>query len=196
MTIWFTADQHFGHENIIKYCHRPFASVEEMDAALIQKWNDVVQEGDTVWHLGDLSYKASGTKVMDVLYQLNGTIRLLYLPWHHDKQWIDDLRLFDVSVFEQWLPIDCKKDKALKFDPPLTVLKLPDLPVITLSHYPMASWEASFHGAWHLHGHSHGMYHALGKLLDVGVDNCNYTPISLEEVVAYMETMQQPVFDL
>jgi len=46
MTTWFTADLHLGHRNIIEYCNRPFADVDEMNRALIANWNQVV--GDFV----------------------------------------------------------------------------------------------------------------------------------------------------
>jgi hypothetical protein len=36
--IWFTADTHLGHKNIIRHCARPFGSIEEMDASLIATW--------------------------------------------------------------------------------------------------------------------------------------------------------------
>lgn len=54
---WFTADEHFGHANIIKYCDRPFASVQEMDEEIIRRHNSVVREGETVYHLGDFSFR-------------------------------------------------------------------------------------------------------------------------------------------
>lgn len=44
--IFFTADLHLGHENIIKLCQRPFKNIEQMDNALIQNWNAVVKEED------------------------------------------------------------------------------------------------------------------------------------------------------
>jgi hypothetical protein len=53
--IYFTADTHFNHANIISFCQRPFASVAEMNEALIAKWNARVGEGDLVYHLGDFA---------------------------------------------------------------------------------------------------------------------------------------------
>ena len=52
--IYFTADQHFGHANIIKHCNRPFGTVAEMDEYLLEQWNNCVGRNDTVYILGDL----------------------------------------------------------------------------------------------------------------------------------------------
>lgn len=51
--IWFTSDTHFGHKNILRFCKRPWNTVEEMDEGLIQNWNKVVGKDDIVFHLGD-----------------------------------------------------------------------------------------------------------------------------------------------
>lgn len=48
--IYFIADTHFNHENIIKYCDRPFSNAKEMNEYIIQKWNSVVKEDDIVYH--------------------------------------------------------------------------------------------------------------------------------------------------
>ena len=53
---FFIADTHFGHKNIIAYENRPFRSVEEMDKHMMDKWNEVVNEKDDVYILGDFSY--------------------------------------------------------------------------------------------------------------------------------------------
>ena len=56
MTVFFTADQHFNHSNIIKYCNRPFKDSEEQTEKLIEKWNSVVGNDDEVWVLGDFFF--------------------------------------------------------------------------------------------------------------------------------------------
>ena len=57
--IFFTSDHHFYHTNIIKYCQRPFQSVEEMNEVMVERWNAVVGKNDTVYYLGDLELKSS-----------------------------------------------------------------------------------------------------------------------------------------
>jgi len=54
LSTFFSADQHFGHSNIIKYCNRPFASVEEMDRVMVERWNARISPKDNVYLLGDV----------------------------------------------------------------------------------------------------------------------------------------------
>ena len=54
--VFFTSDTHFGHENILKFCNRPFSSIEDHDLALINNWNSVIGNDDTVFHLGDFCF--------------------------------------------------------------------------------------------------------------------------------------------
>ena len=74
--IWFTSDTHFGHKNIIKHCKRPFADIDEMDAVMIQRWNEKVAITDEVYHLGDFAM-CSVSRLRNVLSQLNGKIYLI-----------------------------------------------------------------------------------------------------------------------
>ena len=55
--IYFTSDLHFGHENIIAYCNRPFKNANAMDKQLIRLWNQRVIDNDTVYIIGDFSLK-------------------------------------------------------------------------------------------------------------------------------------------
>ena len=76
MTLWLTSDTHFGHASVIAMCDRPFADVEEMDAALTERWNALVRPRDTVWHLGDFSLGPKGTAERR-FRRLNGSIHLV-----------------------------------------------------------------------------------------------------------------------
>lgn len=73
---YFIADTHFNHENIIKYCNRPFKNSLEMNEYIINKWNSVVKENDIVYHLGDVGFGT--TEELKILVdRLNGTKILL-----------------------------------------------------------------------------------------------------------------------
>jgi len=154
--IWFTADTHFGHKNIIKYCDRPFSCVEEMNETIITKWNNQVKEYDTVYHLGDFFWTKKSIK--DYLPRLNGLIRLI--PGGHDWNFLDNICLLSNSKVDVWGG--------------LIFLKIFN-PHVFLCHFPLLSWEEQYHGSWHLHGHTHGKIDASPTkerlALDVGIDN-------------------------
>ena len=107
MPIFFTADTHFGHRNILEYENRPYSCIEEMDEALICNWNRAIGPRDTVYHLGDVSaHKIDKTR--EILGRLNGKIYLI--QGNHDKlmhkeglrerfEWIKDYFLLSVSGY-------------------------------------------------------------------------------------------------
>ena len=73
--IYFTADTHFDHANIIHFCNRPFATVEEMNETLIANWNRKVHGNDTVYILGDMFFRTSDPE--SILRQLKGQKHLI-----------------------------------------------------------------------------------------------------------------------
>lgn len=173
--ILFTSDTHFFHENIIKSCKRPYVNAEEMNEALIENWNRVVDIFDDVYFLGDFTFKVKSKQdVESVLYRLNGNKYII--KGNHDHK--EQLKIFS----------DCKSVKLIEnyFE-----LKI-NHKLYILFHYPLESWNKKNHGSYHLYGHSHGNLRKDGKekmhnRLDVGVDVHNYTPISLDEVNEYFE---------
>jgi calcineurin-like phosphoesterase family protein len=170
--VWFTADTHFGHANIIKFSKRPFADVKEMDEALIQNWNDLVGPNDVVWHLGDFGYRNNRT-ARGYAAALHGQIHIVWGN-HDDKS---------ARLEHQKQPIfaSAQDYKYLRLNGEK----------ITLLHYGMRVWRNSHHGAWHLYGHSHGTLPAHHRSFDVGVDAQNYRPVEFDEVKAYMD--KQPI---
>ena len=84
MSTWFTADLHLGHANIIRYCARPFTDVEAMNRALIEQWNEVVDDGDDVWVLGDVAM-GKIAETLPLVSELRG--RKLLLTGNHDRCW-------------------------------------------------------------------------------------------------------------
>ena len=154
MSIWFTADHHFGHENIIKFCNRPFDNVQAMNETMIAQWNEVVDKSDTVYHLGDFSLSGDLNEVAGWLWRLNGEIHILAYPWHHDGRW---LRRAGKGFFP---PVE-----KVVLEPPIVVLD--DL---VLCHFPFEVWDRKHYGSVHLHGHSHGRLPKMENRVDVGVD--------------------------
>ena len=74
--IFFTSDTHFTHNNIIKFCNRPFKDVEEMNQTLVDNWNKVVGPTDIIYHLGDFCF-AGSAEWHSIIGQLNGRIHLI-----------------------------------------------------------------------------------------------------------------------
>ncbi|MBI4064548.1 MAG: metallophosphoesterase [Elusimicrobia bacterium] len=81
--IFFTSDTHFNHTNIIKYCGRPFESVEEMNREMIGQWNAAVGQDDTVFHLGDFAL-GEASEWPKIFQQLNGAKKIL-IRGNHDR---------------------------------------------------------------------------------------------------------------
>ena len=89
MKFFLISDTHFGDDRILRYENRPFASVEEMDKAIIENWNSMVSKEDTVFHLGDVS-SYEPERISEILAALNG--KKVLIMGNHDqnytnKQW-------------------------------------------------------------------------------------------------------------
>ncbi len=175
--IWFTSDLHFGHQNIIRFCKRPWETTEDMDLSLIQNWNSVVKPDDLVFDLGDFAF-ATNARWKELLSQLNGH-HYLILGNHDITRWPGDkiMELFEGVSHQMILKIDGR--------------------TVYLNHYPYlcfgGAWRNPENAVYQLFGHVHSGPNCEGadtdRLVnlfpyqyDVGVDNNNYTPISWEQV--------------
>jgi calcineurin-like phosphoesterase family protein len=164
MTTFFTADNHFGHENIIGMCNRPFATVDEMDRAMIAAWNEVVAKGDVVWHVGDFAFRCELRRKRAIFSQLNGSKHLV--PGNHDDK--DTLSLGWASIGQiREIVVDGQK--------------------VVLCHYGMRTWPGVHRGAIHLYGHSHGSLPGNAQCSDVGVDVWNFRPVTLPVILTALE---------
>ncbi|MBC8103923.1 MAG: metallophosphoesterase family protein [Cytophagales bacterium] len=172
-TPFFTSDTHFFHENIIRLCDRPFSRVEEMEEAIISRWNAKISKSDLVYHLGDFALKCTPEQARGVVKRLNGQIILI--RGNHEKV-ADQIKDAFAAV----------KD----YDE----ISIPDLDApngkrkVVLLHYAMRVWNGSHHGSYHLYGHSHGSLPDDPNALafDVGVDCWDFAPLSYEEVKTVM----------
>lgn len=168
---WFTADTHFGHDNILNFQHNTrgqFKTIEEHDERIIQDWNRLVRPEDTVYHLGDVGIGSSNHSI-SVVRRLSG--KKILVGGNHDKKLMrrpEFVKLFDevhnfleVQVGEHW---------------------------IHMFHYPIWEWGSIHYGSFHLHGHVHAKPTGIpGKILDVGIDNHpEFRLFSYDEVVRFM----------
>lgn len=168
MNIWFTSDQHFDHENIIKLANRPFSGVTEMNEAIITAHNDIVKPGDSVYHLGDFCFTwGDSVRPSKLLKLLNGQHFLI--KGNHDR-----VRNWDPFPKFIWVR---ERDK----------LKTKTYGDIYMDHYPLRDWPGRYRGRIQVYGHTHGTLEPLIGSAEVGVDIAYRTlnewrPFSIEEI--------------
>jgi len=172
MKIFFTSDPHYGHANIIKYCNRPFSSVEEMNEVMISKWNSVVGSEDTVYLLGDFSMGPKDN--VFIRRRLKG--KVILIKGNHDRK--DSLlREAGFDEIHRKLEIDINGYKLF------------------LAHIPMhfdsgERWYpeelrvvAPVNFDYFLCGHVHDKWKRKGNTINVGVDVSNFLPLTLEQLL-------------
>ena len=190
MTIYFTSDLHFFHNNVILYDNRPFANTDEMNAALVDNWNATVKPEDTVYFLGDLSLNHN--KGLSLLARLNGKIH--YIAGNHCPFWKEK----DAKKHTEW---------TLKNTGVVSISKGPEFLEhegirFKLSHFPYAYAEAEVEGKRQgeqkhansynkkehehilLHGHCHTAWWIKGNMINVGCMHWDYKPVSIETIIA------------
>lgn len=181
--IFFTSDYHLFHENILKLGKgRPFASTEEMHAAIADRHNAVVRQGDRVFNLGDFALKCKWEQAYAFRQRLIGQQHFLF--GNHDNVAWDMIR--NVPGCFVWAKGDPDSPGAY-----VLRLKGYDVPKITIGHFAMRTFTSSHKGSWNLYGHSHNQLPEEPRWLgfDVGVDCWNYAPVSIEEVAQKMKTI-------
>jgi calcineurin-like phosphoesterase family protein len=169
--IYFTADLHLGHTNIIAHTNRPFATVEEMDEVLLNNWNAKVQKNDTVYIVGDLFFYKS-YPIEESLQAMNGKKHLII--GNHDKNWMK------------------KVDLSKHFESVELMAEISDgSHAITLCHYPMMTWNRFSQGEYLIYGHIHNnrndsywpLLSTMDNALNAGVEINNYEPVTFDELV-------------
>ena len=167
--IYLIADPHFNHKNIIKYCDRPFSSVDEMNQVLIKNWNNTVKKEDRIFVLGDFCLSGKD-KIIEIGRQLKG--RKTLILGNHDSA---SIKTYYEAGFEM-------------------VSKYPIfLKGFLLSHEPIPDCRFI-----NIHGHIHNKsieeidYLYLDKMpelkelyYNVGVDTNNFKPVSFKDIRKY-----------
>lgn len=172
MVKWYTADPHFGHENIMTFCKRPFRNTKGMDNTIIRNLWSCVGPEDELWILGDLV----GPK------------------GYKDPEWL-------ASIFEQ-MPGKSKhfvtgnhdgdSTLSLPWDSVHNLVEVQDGPKNqrnTLCHYPLLTWNHARRGALNLFGHVHDNWKGSRNSVNVGVDVWDFMPVRYDDIVKRAKTL-------
>ena len=179
MTIYFWSDLHLGHENMYgpdgfkSKCGtgemmRPFATAKEADEYMVAAYNRTVKSGDTVYFLGDIAIRKPGLSAMSRMrggnkYLIMGNHDIyeqsMYRPYFAERRIKGCLMLPEYKIILTHIPIH-----------PLSLLKYP-----TVDSEPRWSYN--------IHGHTHDWKLEDSRYKNVCVENTNYAPISIEEVL-------------
>lgn len=201
--IFFTSDCHFGHRNVLNFCHRPFESVKDMEKALIANWNAKVTNMDIVFVQGDFMWFDSAHEFNRIVKKLNG-MSIYFISGNHDNFGVSGRLVSECPENEH--RVQFLGDIArvfIKFNRgDIRIQALgKDQVELTLSHYPLTTWVHREQGVPNLFGHIHSgpnVDHEVDTDIflyrcqhwDVGVDNNNYAPIELVDVFNKLKNMQ------
>lgn len=192
MNTWVISDTHFGHENILKFCRRPFRDEGHMNRTMIERWCNRVKPEDTIYHLGDFGYlkgsqgqKTTEQQMQELLSLLPG--KKILIRGNHDKS--------------------CKRMMEYGFDfacenLTIDIEGLPGSPRLLLNHYPLRelppTWDRDHVAPYYvLHGHVHNStavervpHEHKGELVNIpwfNINCCvelhNYEPVTIQTIV-------------
>jgi calcineurin-like phosphoesterase family protein len=186
--IWFTSDLHFGHAGAIKYCNRPFETVEQMNAELVRRWNFLVHPDHTIYVLGDLAL-CRYRDFAPIGEKLNG--KKILIRGNHDSYSVGQYERCGFQVYEEL---------KMKFAGS----------TVRLSHFPYALpwWKRPWAykselrfmdrrppripGEILLHGHTHGTKQTRPNMIHVGVDAWAYYPVADRDVERLINSIKKP----
>lgn len=166
--IFFISDTHFGHAKSLTFFKsdgsklRDFAHVDEMDEYMIRKWNETIRPQDKVYHLGDVLLDK---KKFYLLGRLNGHKRLV--RGNHD---IHPTSMY-LEYFEEIH--GCR-----------VFAGMPSKMRIAATHVPIHP-QAGSRWTLNVHGHLHSNTIPDKRYFNVSVENINYTPVSMDELIDY-----------
>lgn len=161
---WFISDTHFGHAKMLLFTDallkpvRPeFSSVEEMDEAMVARWNERVKPGDRIYHLGDVVIRR---RDLVILKRLSG--RKVLLRGNHD--------IFKLADYVPY------------FDDIRAYKTYPEHGIVC-SHVPVHPQQLENRFKVNVHGHLHTNVIPDPRYVNICVEHTGYAPISLEELL-------------
>ena len=166
--LYFISDTHFGHESIIRLCNRPFNSVDDMNACMLDNWRKTVGSRDKVYILGDLFYKCKDIGI--ILKSLTG-IKYLILG-NHDNTWFHGYERYFAEISLVKTTATSRGNAVL-------------------CHYPWVSWPNQ-NKSYMIHGHIHNSvdgecYSYLSgnkRILNASVEINGYKPCTIDELIS------------
>lgn len=175
MAIYLTADQHFFHKNIIRFCERPFKNTHYMHKTIIANYRAVVREEDEVYFLGDFTMEGPSNilRIEKIMEDLPGTKHLIL--GNHDK-------LKPFSYHE------------IGFSSVHTALKVTfEGEDFFMAHDP--AWAQIKNTKWicgHIHNHWRSQRTDTNTVIvNVGVDVWDFSPVSLEQILTEFEKYEE-----
>lgn len=167
MAVFFTSDLHFSHDRDFIYKPRGFNSIEEHDAEIIKRWNDIVKKEDIVYVLGDL-IMGDQDAAIENLKKLNGKIR--FLAGNHDTN-NKIIRYLEECNFTYFgCAAIIKHGKKTLY----------------ISHYPTITGNTTKEKVINLHGHTHSknkFTEGFPLMYNVALDAHNCRPVSIEQII-------------
>ena len=160
MSIFVTADTHWGHQRICEFSvkHgdklRPWDSASDMDEEMIQLWNETVRPKDEVIHLGDVATDKKGVRTMRLLHG-----RKLLIKGNHDR--------LPLNVYTPYFYDIMGTFSYNKF---------------VLTHIPVSDHQ-KYRYRGNIHGHLHSESLPDPWYQCVSVEQTGYRPILLDEVL-------------
>lgn len=160
---YITSDLHLDHKNIIKYCKRPFKSVNQMNRILIRNWNRKIRKYDTVYFLGDLAFGRDSKNTDYWIRKLNG--KIIFIKGNHDRS--REIKFHNQKII---------KVHGMRFL------------LIHSSYDKPENWDE-----WVICGHHHNNTPFIDpkrKVVNVSVENTNYYPVHLNYVVKKVRAVE------
>jgi len=163
-SVFFSADCHFDHANIIKYCRRPFKNITLMNKKIVQNWNKAVKPDDLVYHVGDFAYKGQ-VNARFWEKQLNGQI--VHIRGNHDKN--NGVK----TLIDKCMMFFGGKDVFVQHHPP-TIVPFCDFCICG-------------------HVHDKWKYKMMDNVvvINVGVDVWNFTPVKMENILKFYNKIKK-----
>jgi len=176
--VYLIADTHFGRGTVISRGNRPFSGVEEMDAAMLENWNNAVKDEDTVYFLGDFT-DHDCNKAMHWLNRLKG--RIVFIQGNHDE-------LGSPTCKGDW-----ENGRIIAYASTEKIVLRYNGREFLLIHNPNSSEDWN---GWKIHGHTHiddpeySLINSEKKTMNVGADLVNYTPVEIDVLLGNLDAIE------